>query len=321
MSRESQHGLEDVASLILERQRIENWLATLEARRASTPDHVYDRVKGDYSTRLKAITDQLIARSTSLKSHVDQLTARLSQFEAEAQRFRDVRAEAELRMQVGELSVPDWNAKARECDEGVARLTEAQTQARGQLAQAREILAMVSGQAGGGSGATPIPRSTPPVAPQRASRPVSAEQVRQAEASPNGSGMDEMEFLKSVVGGQSPGAVPNADGNDGAPPAAPEVEGAPDLAETLVSRINQRNEAGKLREDGDAESLLNGVGVPKPGAKTNPLAANVTDANPIVLHPQGGPERHKTLKCQECGTMNYPTEWYCERCGAELVSV
>jgi hypothetical protein len=133
--------------------------------------------------------------------------------------------------------------------------------------------------------------------------------------------MDEMEFLKSVVGGQSPGAVPNADGNDGAPPAAPEVEGAPDLAETLVSRINQRNEAGKLREDGDAESLLNGVGVPKPGAKTNPLAANVTDANPIVLHPQGGPERHKTLKCQECGTMNYPTEWYCERCGAELVSV
>lgn len=319
MSREAQPGLEDVAALILERQRIENWLATLEARRASTPDHVYDRVKGDYSTRLKAITDQLIARSTALKSHVEQLGARLSQYEAEAQRFRDVRAESELRMQVGELSVADWNAKARECDEGIARSTEAQTQARGQLAQAREILAMVSGQANGAGNATPIPRSTPAVPSTRASRPVSAEQIRQAE--PNGNGMDELEFLKSVVGQPPAGATPkNATTGQTAAPTA-EPEGAPDLAETLVSRINQRNQAGKLREDGDAESLLNGVGVPKPGVKTNPLAANVTDANPIVLQPQGGPERHKTLKCQECGTMNYPTEWYCERCGAELVSV
>lgn len=318
MSKETPRGLEDVASLMLERQRIENWLATLEARRASTPDHVYDRVRGDYSTRLKAITDQLIARSASLKSHVDQLTARLTQFETEAQRYRDVRAESELRMQVGELSVADWNAKARECDEGIARLTEAQTQARGQLAQAREILAMVNGQANGaGSSATPIPRSTLSL-PNRPSRPVSAEQVRQAEASPNGSGVDEMEFLKSVVGNQPPGTGPN-DNHSGQTPGVD--EGAPDLAETLVSRINQRNQAGKLREDGDAESLLKGVGVPKPGVKNNPLAANVTDANPIVLQPQGGPERHKTLKCQECGTMNYPTEWYCERCGAELVSV
>jgi hypothetical protein len=29
----------------------------------------------------------------------------------------------------------------------------------------------------------------------------------------------------------------------------------------------------------------------------------------------------KSLKCGECGTMNLPTEWYCERCGAELAAV
>ena len=29
----------------------------------------------------------------------------------------------------------------------------------------------------------------------------------------------------------------------------------------------------------------------------------------------------KTLKCSECGTLNRPTEWYCERCGAELAGV
>ena len=29
----------------------------------------------------------------------------------------------------------------------------------------------------------------------------------------------------------------------------------------------------------------------------------------------------KTLKCSDCGAANYPTEWYCERCGAELASL
>ncbi|HKI94676.1 MAG TPA: hypothetical protein VJ992_05240 [Gemmatimonadales bacterium] len=29
----------------------------------------------------------------------------------------------------------------------------------------------------------------------------------------------------------------------------------------------------------------------------------------------------RTLKCSECGAMNLPTEWYCERCGAELAAL
>jgi hypothetical protein len=28
----------------------------------------------------------------------------------------------------------------------------------------------------------------------------------------------------------------------------------------------------------------------------------------------------RSLKCQECGCMNYPTEWYCEKCGGELAA-
>jgi hypothetical protein len=29
----------------------------------------------------------------------------------------------------------------------------------------------------------------------------------------------------------------------------------------------------------------------------------------------------KTLRCQECNALNYPTEWYCERCGGELATI
>lgn len=31
-------------------------------------------------------------------------------------------------------------------------------------------------------------------------------------------------------------------------------------------------------------------------------------------------EAIKSLRCQECGTLNFPTEWYCERCGGELAA-
>jgi hypothetical protein len=44
------------------------------------------------------------------------------------------------------------------------------------------------------------------------------------------------------------------------------------------------------------------------------------DSVPSYLK-ESPPEQVKTLKCQECGTLNYPTEWYCERCGAELAAL
>src|SRR3989442_588876 len=34
----------------------------------------------------------------------------------------------------------------------------------------------------------------------------------------------------------------------------------------------------------------------------------------------GDEQADLTLKCRECGTMNRPTEWYCQQCGAELAA-
>ncbi|HEY0972567.1 MAG TPA: hypothetical protein VGE02_16475 [Gemmatimonadales bacterium] len=39
------------------------------------------------------------------------------------------------------------------------------------------------------------------------------------------------------------------------------------------------------------------------------------------VSPESASTAIKTLRCQECGTMNYPTEWYCERCGGELATL
>jgi ribosomal protein L37E len=55
-------------------------------------------------------------------------------------------------------------------------------------------------------------------------------------------------------------------------------------------------------------------------AALEPQTMRQTSGTPAFL--KGMPtEQAKTLKCQECGTMNYATEWYCERCGGELAAM
>jgi hypothetical protein len=67
---------------------------------------------------------------------------------------------------------------------------------------------------------------------------------------------------------------------------------------------------------------------PKPAASrrpSNPGAApqgsRAVETAPAPSGKAGAPGVAKTLKCGECGTLNRPTEWYCERCGAELAGI
>lgn len=56
-----------------------------------------------------------------------------------------------------------------------------------------------------------------------------------------------------------------------------------------------------------------------PAGKDGQISSGFT--KPVPTPPEGRPEVNKTLKCPECGTPNYPTEWYCERCGGELATM
>jgi hypothetical protein len=58
-------------------------------------------------------------------------------------------------------------------------------------------------------------------------------------------------------------------------------------------------------------------------SETPPLSSKrqVSGATPLTMKSVTTAEQPKTLKCTECGAMNYPTEWYCERCGAELAAL
>jgi hypothetical protein len=138
-----------------------------------------------------------------------------------------------------------------------------------------------------------------------------------------GGGFDELAFLSSVVeeGGSSP--APRAQ-----PPATaaanvqPVARPAPPPAQPQAPPPPSRNPFVQRAQD----KIINNDGVAGPKIESKKvggrsgLAANVSGNNPIVLRDKSN-EASKTLKCGECGAMNYATEWYCERCGAELASM
>ena len=79
------------------------------------------------------------------------------------------------------------------------------------------------------------------------------------------------------------------------------------------------------------EDEKRGIGSPGPaptprrasGAQFQPAepASGRSAPAPAAAPANDDPEPVRTLKCRECGTMNLPTEWYCESCGAELAAL
>ena len=95
--------MSEVPGLIEERRRYEGWLVALDARRETTPKHVFDRVSADYRARLDRVAEQLASHRQAIEEERASVQSRLSLLEAEERLQRDERAELELRAHVGEL--------------------------------------------------------------------------------------------------------------------------------------------------------------------------------------------------------------------------
>jgi hypothetical protein len=78
------------------------------------------------------------------------------------------------------------------------------------------------------------------------------------------------------------------------------------------------DELAFLKSVAPEEARPIGRQVSNPGM-AGPSAPAVQTAMPSVS--KAAAAVAKTLKCGECGTLNRPTEWYCERCGAELAGI
>jgi hypothetical protein len=295
------HSMNEVPALLEERRRYEAWIAALDARRDSTPAHVFERVQSDYRNRLQQVAARLATFRQAMEGERASVQSRLSLLEAEEQMRRDERAELDLRAHVGELAGDEATSAFSTVDDAITHLAGEKGGLQRRVAELDSLLAEPAVELPAPPVADEIEKEAPPLeelTPEPAAPP-----SPERPSTPGGS-FDEMAFLDAVVGKDGKGTP---DMTSSEPPREPAP--AP-----TYERIIQRDEP-------DSDSLLAGLGRTRVGGEDQPLAANVPANTPIVLRPSGSIEQSKTLKCNECGAMNYPTEWYCERCGAELAAL
>ena len=319
----SHDPMDAVSALMDERARYESWLATLETRRASTPNHVYDRVRGDYQARLKTVLDQLSGRASELQGRADQLRTRVAELQRQEDAHRDERAEAELRAAVGEHTPEQWDEIRTRADREITRLSSERAGVEADAEKVRQILAVATPARPAPAVPPPAPPAAPSAAPPErpAPQPAPEPPARAAEqpARPSGGGaFDELAFLKSVVApragsGSSPAVPPTV------PPAAPSAPASPPTPSGSASiGGNDRGGAGR---GGRADDSTFGSSLTPSGSSRSDSGSRPTNEGVPAFLKDVPSEQAKTLKCQECGTMNYPTEWYCERCGGELAAM
>jgi hypothetical protein len=131
----------------------------------------------------------------------------------------------------------------------------------------------------------------------------------------------QLEELMSLVGRQAAAqtSVPRA-GPPPRPPPRPEPRrGQVDELAFLKSVTDDDKGVSPKRASGSQYQPTELVGSSRSGSANPPAPITTPAAAPSA--PDAGTEPVKTLKCQECGTMNQPTEWYCEQCGAELAAL
>jgi len=268
-------SLDALNGLLKERQRYEEWLAALEEKRASTSDAVYQRVQGDYQTRLREVSGKLAERAGELRENIDALTVRLEEISRQETQQREARQEAELRAAVGEYSDKQWKEIGGAWDKELARLVKEKGAVDAQLNDLNRIFALSVKEKQSGAAALRISGADgarPPISP----------------------------------------VVPRP-----AVPEPPKLNPPPRIEQPTSGRPQSPQSA-------PSRSPFDDFPVLRPGTSTPPATTAV--ATPPSVPKSGGAhdprsEQHKTLKCPECGAANYPTEWYCERCGGELATM
>ena len=326
---ESTNPMDALNALMEERARYEQWLAQLEARKGNTPTHVFDRVRTDYGDRLNKVLDQLAGRATELQETASSLAERVASLFANETSLRDERAEAELRASVGEFTEEHAQEIVKRCDEGIATLGAERTQVGAELGRVQEILAVAVRPPTPPAGEAPIIPIESLAPPVQVERPVAAAPpVPPAPPAPPpsapapASSFDELAFLQSVVDKPAPIPVdlPRAATSelrsDSRPAPAPTRSTMLEPTDIEVSAT--ASVAPSRRNAAPTPVLTSTPLIEKEGHESN---STLTPGSIPAFLKDVPTEQIKTLKCQECGTMNYPTEWYCERCGGELAAM
>ncbi len=301
MTQFQRQDLTEVESLLAARQQLAEWLEKLEAAGGKAPSAVRDRVRSDYQGRLAQVVGQLRGHSDVITASLQGLRSQAREFGALQTEEQETLAEAELRYAVGEYTPEEWGRVEKDSSTKISGLNQELDRLAGEIGRLEDVLAQVA----------PATPAAPPARREVESHAAKAAPVALHREDP-----------APVVG--EPESAP--------PPAPSEPLEAP----RFVPRGGL-----KMRDSGPAKTIPFPSPMPKEPAPApsvdeltflksvsleggrGSLGGSATAASAPTETRSERPSQSiaKTLKCGECGSLNRPTEWYCERCGAELAAV
>jgi hypothetical protein len=319
-----------IEALLQERARFQQWLAKLDSAAGSAPPAVRQKVRADYHGRLEAVIEQLKSHAATIQAELDRY--RTSQRELDARRASadETLAEAQVRYAVGEYSDDEWNRLSAEGNRALESLQRELANVGAEIARLVEVQGLIAEPA-------PLARE-PDREPEPEPEPEAPPEPEPVAAAPRPRPPSPIEMLPdptpdfASAAGAPASIEPLADYGPagGAPRFVPKP--APEPAQ---ARPASRPAATSVKPGApplDELAFLKSVGGDKPlsgedrkprrsGETARPAEPVATSAPPQPSAKPGQASQAKTLKCGECGTLNRPTEWYCERCGAELAAL
>jgi hypothetical protein len=288
------NALEAVGALIAERTKYEGWITAL-ASKTDVPTHVLEKVRADYTSRLRGVLQGFSAHTPALDAALTELQSRDAALSQQEKSCRDEHAEGELRHMVGEYDKEQWD-KIRVGHE--ALLSRLATERQGIAGELTNVQRGLAAAADASQRARSIGDSVGAPTSARVESPTPAVQTLMSDAAPS---------APPVVAVPEP--VPSSVTHGFTPAASEPVERRPSADDLGFLRNAQR--APTPRDTGVAQDVASTATATR--SPETPMLRIVPSA------PAAAPaDASKTLRCAECGTMNYASEWYCERCGGEL---
>lgn len=307
----------DIEALLATRQRISEWLHRLGQTGSTVPAAVRDRVRADYQGRLSRVVEELRGHSTAISDTVSGLRRELGERESVRAAEEEALAEAQLRHAVGEYAEEEWRAHEERSGTRLESLGAEIHHLAGEIERLEDVLVQIAGAPG------PVAQAAAPAGEAELETI-----VEDAGGSPVGASASGEEYhlqTDTFITLDDEPVDPRTQSVFDAPPSLPSD---PDPALEMPAPEPVVPEAPRFTPRGGAMP-------PRPRATAKPVEDELAFLRSVTSGPAAGRPAvlekkaavsaaavaTKTLKCQDCGTLNRPTEWYCERCGAELSAV
>lgn len=320
--------LEELQSLL---EAFQKRLAILDEKKALTRPEIYSKVRAEYDGKIQEIHELMVQKGADLEEALNQAVVDQDTLNIRKQELKDILDEMDLRLAIGEL---DEETKAQQTQEHTEELAEIDGKLAAldqKIADYQKLMAAAQPMP------APQPEPPPPEPPKPAPAPrqaVPQPQPRSAAAprpqaepvAPHPAPAPAPAPQPRPAPAPRPVPEPRPAAEQAPKPAPRPVAPAPALKPALVqpaepqpvapSAENVPNEIDELEKQFASllgESLT-ATPAAQPAAEAVEIVASAAPEEPAEESHEG------ELKCPKCGSFNRADNWYCEKCGNELIS-